>query len=794
MWRDLVLAWRGLARTPIVSAVIVASLAAGIGVNTAVFSWIEAFVLRPLPGVANAAELRLLEPRTEAGTNPGASWREYQDYAARLPSLRGLLAFRMAPFDVGDPAHAERAYGLLVSGNYFESLGLTAVLGRLLTPQDAVAPGQAPVAVVSHGYWQSHLGAALSAIGRPLVVNGRALTVIGVAPDGFQGTVLGLQFDLWVPATLAPLLTAGSRELDDRRSRGYTMMGRLADDRPVAQAEAARAAAALAAAYPDSNRGVGADVLPFWRAPRGPQGMLLNALGMLQGLMVLLLAAVCSNTATLLIARGAGRQRELGVRLAIGASRWQVVRLLLAESLVFAMLGAVAGATLAAWGTAALRAAPLTTALPIRFQTRVDVIGLLVALALGLLSAVACGLAPALRLGAAPGALAGRARSLSVKRAAMGIQVALAMVVLVIAGLFLRRVDDARRTSPGFDRDGVLLVAYDLAPRGADAAAARTFAGTLAARLRALPGVEQAAIAAAVPLDIHGLPERQFELEGRSRTDGILDRSPSNVVTPGYFAVMRIPFVSGEDFAALTDPSAPPQAIVNEAFVERYVGDGAVLGRRVSDGGRSYVIVGVVRTSMSQAFGEPPTPCLYFSYRDRPSRAGEIHVRTRPGAEGLQAAPIRAAVAALDAGLPLYNVRTLAAHVDTNLLLRRIPARLFLGLGPLLLVLAAVGIYAAVSHTVAARTADIGLRMALGAPAGRVVREVMADGLRVIGLGAAAGWLAVAVVYARLFHAGLDPVAFLAVPAVLLAVAAGASWLPARHAAAVDPAVALNRE
>jgi hypothetical protein len=268
----------------------------------------------------------------------------------------------------------------------------------------------------------------------------------------------------------------------------------------------------------------------------------------------------------------------------------------------------------------------------------------------------------------------------------------------------------------------------------------------------------------------------------------------SNTVTPGYFAVMNIPIVAGHDFAELDDTVEPPQAVVNQTFVARYVGNGEVLGRRVTLGDTAYTIVGVVRTSLSDAFGEAPTPAVYMSYRDRPSRAGEMHVRTRVADETVLAPAIRRVVRELDESLPVYNVRTLTQHVDMNLALRKIPARMFMVLGPLILVLAAIGTYAVVAYDVANRTSEIGVRVALGASGGRILRQVMNESLRVVLIGAAAGWAATAYLYVRFLRGQLDLPVFGGVPLLLLGVAAIACWLPARRASLVDPVVALRSE
>jgi predicted permease len=799
---DLRQAWRMLRRAPIVAAVIIGSLGVGIGVNTVVFSWIQALVLKPLPGVRAASDFHLVEARADAGTRPGSSWTEYQDLARRLPALSDLLAFRAVPINVGDTSSTERATGLLVSGNYFSGLGIAPAAGRLIEPRDVARPGGEPVVVVSHGYWQTHLGGRASAIGQTIRANGLDFTVVGVTPENFQGTILGLQFELWLPATMAPQLFAGSRELENRTLRGYFVMGRLRPGLALrdAQSDADRAMRALAHDFPDSNRAIGADVLPFWRMSRGPQGLLIQALAVLQSVMLLLLLAVCGNAANLVLARASERQREMGLRLALGAGWWRVVRLLLVENLLLSTLGALLGVAIAIWGTQAMRAMPvLTMAMPIRFQTSVDAVGLLVAIALGVICALLFGALPAAQLArvdprqvlaSGPG-MASRGR---VRSVLMAVEVTLAMAVLVVAALFFEGFRKTQDTDPGFTREGVLLAQYDLTGRGVDVDGEREFARRLLAGLRALPDVEAAAIASSVPLDIHGLPERSFTLEGRARADGAPDRSLANVVTPGYFETMGIRLREGSDFAELGNTSLPPQAIVNEEFVRRYVGTGETVGRRVETRGGTYVIAGVVANSVYDAFGEPALPIVYLSYRDRPSDRGEIHVRTRPGGETLLAPSVRRAVRAVDEGLPVFNVRTMAEHVETNLVLRKIPARMFVVLGPLLLVLAAVGIYAVVSYTVAGRTNEIGVRMAMGASARRVTLQIVRESLRVIVAGAAIGWLLVYVFYVHLAPGSpLDPTAFGVVPLVLLLVGTIASWLPVRRAIHAEPMTALRR-
>jgi hypothetical protein len=354
---------------------------------------------------------------------------------------------------------------------------------------------------------------------------------------------------------------------------------------------------------------------------------------------------------------------------------------------------------------------------------------------------------------------------------------------------------ETRNTDPGFRRDGVLLAAYDLAGRSADSNFSRALAARALDRVRALPDVEAAAIASSVPLDIHGLPSRVFTVDGHARTDGGFDSALSNIVTRGYFDVMKIPFLDGSDFPPLTDAAAPRQVIVNEEFVRRFGAGGPVIGRQLRARGGDYVIIGIVRNSLYNAFGEPPAAAIYFSYRDSPQPRGEIHVRLRGGDPSTASGEVLQAMREVDAELPVFNLRSLDQHVDTNLFLRKVPARMFSVLGPLLLVLAAIGIYAVVSYAVSLRTREIGIRLAMGATAGRVVRAFVGESLRVALLGAVLGWMAA---YVLATHLGpgrrIDVVVFAIVPAVLLLVAALASWIPARRAAVVDPAVTLRSE
>jgi len=799
---DLRNAGRTISRMPGLAAVIIVSLAIGIGVNTTIFSWIQMILFQPLPGVRGASNFLLVEPRSDTGGYPGASWLEYRDLQTHVPALRDVVASQMVAFNVGEPGQTERTHGQLVSGNFFSALGLKPAVGRFIQPEEAERPGAEPVVVISYDYWQTRFHGAPEAVGQKLRVNERELNVIGVAPRDFQGTMVPLKFELWVPATMTPALLGGTRDLDDRSSRAFSLIGLLRPGatRKEVQAEFTTAMAQLVRDYPDASAGIGGEILPFWGSPRGPQRLLISGLAILQAVMLLLLLAVCGNTANLMLARGSVRQREMAVRVALGAGRWRIVSLVLSENMLLALLGAGLGAAFAVWGTTALRIAPMIGAFPILFPTKVDGFTLAFAILLG----AGCGLlfsaAPALhlaRLDPQDGLRSGpntppRSRA---RKVLMGVEVGLAMVVLIAAALFLQSFRSARQTDPRFRPEGVLLAVYDLSGRNPNDASEREFTARLLERLRSLPDVEAAAIATNVPLDLHGIPRRPFTVQGRVRTEPGQDRAISNTVTPGYFKVMAISLLEGNDFAEMRDKTAPAQAIVNEEFVRRYLNGADAIGRSLQTRTQNFTIIGVARNSIYDAFNEPTQPAIYFSYRDRPQDQGEIHLRTRSGNETTLTAETRAVLRDLDPMLPLYDVRTFPQHIDRNLYLRRIPARMFVVLGPLLLGLAAIGIYAVVSYAVARRTREIGVRLAYGATSGRVVLQIIRENLSAITWGTAIGWVLALVISLRVMIKGpVNLPVFLGVPAILLAVATLACWIPARRASRIDPMAALRHE
>jgi putative ABC transport system permease protein len=528
--------------------------------------------------------------------------------------------------------------------------------------------------------------------------------------------------------------------------------------------------------------------------------MFITALGILQAVMLLVLLAVCGNTANLVLARASSRYREVGVRLALGARPGAVIRLMLVENLLLGIFGAIVGILIAWWGTEALRAMPPYGAFPVRFQTSLDWMGLAFAVVLGIVSGLLFGAAPALQLGRVDPQQALRSGSKSTGRSAirdalMAAQCGLALLVLVVAGLFFASFVETQGTDPGFKTDGLLIATYDLSGTVTNDEYPRQFATQLLDRLQRVPAVEAVALANAMPLDIHGLPLRGFTLEGRAQTTEQREAALTNIVSPGYFKTMGIPLVAGEDFAEMADRSKPPQVIVNEEFVRRYIAPADPLGRLLTNGDVQYTIAGVVKNSTYEVFGEPPTPAFFFSFRDRARYLGEIHLRAKPGSETLLASEVQRAVREIDASLPVYNIRTMAEHVERNLFLRKIPARMFAVIAPLLLALVAIGIYAVISYNVSQRTIEIGVRIAIGATSDRVVGQIVKEGMMVATAGVLLAWLLAGLVQTHLFSGAQGALAVMVtVPIVLLGVAAFSCWLPARRATLVDPVVALRSE
>ncbi|HEX2188844.1 MAG TPA: ABC transporter permease [Longimicrobiaceae bacterium] len=813
--QDLRYSLRTLAKSPGFTLAAVLTLALGIGANTTLFSVVNAVLLRPPAHVADPERLVSLYTSDFSGPAFGASsYPDYLDFRAQTEVFQGAAAFAPRPVAVGLGEQVERTAAEVVSENYFRVLGVRPLLGRFFVPEEGT-PGAAPAVVVSHDLWRRFLGGAPDVVGRTVRVNAQPMTVVGVAPEGFRGSLRGVSFDLWVPAAAGEAVGFGADDLEGRGNRGSFVVARL---RPGVTLERAQArldvvARGLHAAYPGTwtdlrRQGRRVTLLPerasrIMPQVRGPALGFLALLGATAGIVLLI---CCANVAGLLLARATGRLREVGIRLSLGASRGRLVRQMLTESALLAGLGAAAGVLGAVWATDLLATVelplPVRLGLDLRPDGRVLAATAAVAAATGLLF----GLAPALRasrpdvLGALKGhtGTGGRGRRFDLRSALVVAQVAMSLLLLVGGALFVRALQGAARMDVGFRAEGLLLAALTPPPGAEETADVARVAREVQERAAALPGVVEASWAASVPLA--GVSRRGTTVQGYQPAEGEDMEFPFNVVGPRYFETMGVPVVRGRGITEQDRDGAPGVAVVNETFARRFWPGEDPLGKRVGVRGPEGPLLTVVGVAADGKYGsltEEPRPYVYLAALQEPSRA-VLHVRT--SGHPLRALPaLRGVVREAAPGWTLEDPRTMEEQVGAALLPQRLAGRVLGLFGGLALLLAAVGVYGVLAYAVAQRTREFGVRMALGARSGDVLRLVLGRGLVLVGLGLALGlpaaWAAARLLGGFLLGASpSDPAAFMAAPLLLGAVALLASWLPARRATRVSPMTALRSE
>lgn len=818
--KDIKFGLRILRRSPWFTAVAVLTLGLGIAVNTTVFSWIDSVLLHPFPGVGHPRELALIETVTPTDEYLVAtSYLDYRDYRDNLKLVTGVALGRFTPLSVGADGKTARAWAELVSPNYFDLLQVRPYLGRTFLPEEARdnqgGGGGAPVAVISYRMWQTRYGGDPKVLGKTVRLNRHALAIVGVAPRGFRGTLAGVVFDVWIPVTMATAMGTGDGTLHYRATRDETStIVRLKPGVTIeqARAEAAALGQRLAALYPDTNRGVGLTVTPLWQGHLGAQGMLLRPLRILMALSLLLLLIVCANVANLLLARAVSRQRELGVRLALGARRSHLARQLLVETMLLAAGGGVAGVTLVLWIAPALTFLLPVNDIPLDLSSGLSLPTLAFTLLIAVIATLLSGTAPALITARAGlnetlkegGRSAGAGSGSRRLRGLLAVsEMALAMVALIGAGLFYRSFRNASSIQPGFDRANISVSQFYLSYAGYSAEEQRDFCRVLRQRLESKPGVIGVTYSDAIPMSTAAgagsTPWHQIEVEGYVPAPNEQMMIHRATVAPGYFELLGIRMLAGRDFTERDAAGAPRVIVINETFARRFFKGLNPIGHKVSYAGNPATVVGLVKDSKYHTPIEGPTPFFYIPFRQWFAPGLNFSVFIKTHGDPLRMTPVlRQEALALNQDA-VFTTGLLAEATTRSLFAQHVAATLLGVVGGIALLLSAIGLYSVMSYAVSQRIQEMGIRMALGARPADVIGLVLRQGLRLIVPGLVAGCI-IALAAARMVAGMLvnvsasDPLTFAAAAAFLALIAALATYLPALRATHVDPMVALRSE
>jgi predicted permease len=807
--RDLRYAWRMLARSPAFGLVTITTLALGMGANLVIFSAANTLLFRPL---AVADPHRVIRASTNVRSN--TPYADYVEYRNRNQTLSGLAAFQLASVSLRSDDVPEHYFGMVVSGNYFETLAVPAALGRAITDTDDRL-GSPGVAMLSDGFWRRRFGADTTVIGRSVTINGHPFTVIGVVPAAFTGTMAPIVPDVWVPWN-APGFGLSASEMERRQGRSAHLIGRLrpGSSLQTAQADLATIASALATSFPNTNRETTITLYPggTLSAELGPAPAVF--IGFLMAVVAVVLLIACVNIASLVLARSVARRREIATRLALGASRARLVVQLLTESFLLAVGGGLAAAAMvfvAARLMASVRLpAPVPIGLDLEMDWRVVAFGAVLVLATTCL----CGLLPALQasrgdlVGSLKDGIAASRRERTGLRAALLLtQIAMSTLLLVTAGLLLRSLGAVRGIDRGFTDDHVLTASIDLETRGYSPERGIAFVQRLLGRLDAVPGVVSANLVDIVPLTLSS-QARMMLKEGQEPPARLaaLQTIYMNRVSPGHFQTLGIPLLAGRDFDASDGQGSPDVAIVNETLARRYWPNQNPIGQQFREWqwqrGASFGpwihVIGVARDAKYATIEEEPKPFMYRPISQAYSPALTMLVKVH-GAPLASLPSITDQVHALDPDLPVFGASRLDAATSISLLPVKIAASLALTLGVVAVVLAAIGLYGVMSYLIRQRTKEIGIRIALGARPTTVRSLVTRQGLQWTSTGIVLGLLASVGVSRALtrwlygVHA-FDPVVFVGVPLLLAATAYAACAVPARKASGLDPVVALRAE
>ena len=818
--RDLRYAVRALAKNPGFAAFAVLTLALGIGVNSAVFSVVNAYLFRPLP-VANPEQLVAIATRDKSLEFPyEVSYPNYEDLRDRTDVFADVVSFESGVVSLSADDRAERVWVEWVTGNYFSMLGVDAALGRTFAPDETKIGAAQPVVLLSNGFWKSRFGASSSVIGRSVNIDSHPVTIIGVLPETFTGTESILKLDMYLPLALQEQVEPSSAGwLKNRGDTGLRVLGRL---KPGVSLEQARASiGVLARQLQQEYSGTNKDTEFFaaLETHSRPVISIADTVPRIAGVFTLLVALVlliaCANVANLTLARATARQKEIAIRSALGASRARIVRLMLAESMVLSLLGGIGGLILALWTSDWLSSIRISTDAPVKFDLHADWRVIAFSLIVALIAGVVSGVAPAFQSsrpnlieslkegGRSAGAGTSRHR---VRNLLVVAQVAVSLLVLICAGLFMQSAKRAEKIDVGFRTENLSMLSVDVGLQGYDKEKGKQFFKQLTEQVRALPGVASVALARDTPLGYNSHTD-EVVIEGRTATP---EEDKTNIfynaVGADYFQTVGTALLAGREFSDRDNESAPGVAIVNEAMARRFWTGGdsldGALGKRFRLGreGPNVEVVGVARDSKYVFLGEESRSFFYVPLGQRYRGDMTIFIHSRGDAASTIAAA-RQVVSNIDRNLPVYDAKTMTSHLHDGvaLIFVRIGAKLAGAFGLLGLILAVVGIYGVVSYAVTQRTHEIGVRVALGASRSDVLKLVLGQGVVLTGIGVGiglAGALAVTRVMSSLLYgvSTTDPVTFVAVPLLLTGVALVASFVPARRAMKVDPMVALRYE
>ena len=820
-WQDVRHGARVLLKSPSFSAVAVLSLALGIGANTTIFTVVNAVLLHPLPvkDISQLVQVDTIDTKTHVGlagaTKLGLSFRNFQDYQQQNEAFTGVSCFLPILLTWSGSAEPRQMNGQMVSANYFDVLGLRPAAGRFFLPEEDTKLSGNNVAVISYSFWANKLGADKDEVGKTLTLNAMPYTIIGVAPKGFKGTfTFGSAEQIWIPISMHPQVLTGFNEefFNDRRFLNAFALGRLKPEMGLRQAEASlkTIAAKLERDFPKDNAGRSIALTPLTEAAVGVNlhDQIALAGTMMMTVVGLVLLIACANLANLLLARAARREREMGLRAALGASRPRLIRQMLTECILLAVLGGAAGLAIAYVGRTVLWSFRPPFIQQNDIDLSFDLPVLLFTLGISIFTGLLFGLAPAfhasvpdlaetLKLGGRGGSIGwgrNKVRSLLVVS-----EIALSLVALVGAGLFVRSMRDAQKMDPGFESKNLFMLAFDLGALHYDEGRGQQFLRSAIERATRTPGVKAAAVASNFPLGggfaRTVFPEGEDESTGYRGTLTQLDD-----VSVGYFDALRIPLVRGRLFTDADRKDTVRVAIINEAMATKFWPNQEAIGRRFHFFGDPGLleVVGIARNSVVNAIGEVPPPLVYLPVTQDYAPAATLQVQTTGKPEAVISG-VRAQIQSLEPILAITNVQTIGQIIDQGLWAPEMGAALLALFGGLALVLAAVGVYGVLAYAVTQQTREIGIRMAMGAERSHVLGLVVGQGLKLTGAGLALGTLAALALTRQLssllFDVSVyDPWAYGGVVLILVFVALLACYIPARRATRVDPLVALRYE